>query len=388
MAAKVVVTGVGLCTSVGATTEETWHAITRPIFNTPSPLAGEGGRRPDEGTPHPPFGHPLPQGERGKSHKAKWLAFSAVQQALVQAELWRDSELTADSSRVACTFSASKPLFIDPTRPDYLPPDEMTRFVARQFGVQGELRNVIAACATGVYSVALGAQWIEQGICDCVIAGSVEPPAHPLIVAGFEQMGVLSSENVMRPFDRARSGFVMGHGAGAIVLESETHARARGHAPLAWISGWGLGADAHSAVAFNSQGGRIADVIERARRRAGVNASHIRHVNAHGTATKLNDPLETLALRRAFGRSAENLMISATKSTTGHLLGAAGSVEFILTVLALREQFVPPTATLEQHDPECGLDFTPRQGRAAAFEHALSLSYGFGGPIGALIVHR
>jgi 3-oxoacyl-[acyl-carrier-protein] synthase II len=139
-------------------------------------------------------------------------------------------------------------------------------------------------------------------------------------------------------------------------------------------------------VAFNSNGARIAAVINRALDRGGLSKEMVKHVNAHGTATRLNDWIETQALLKAFGPRAERLMISATKASTGHLLGASGSVELIFTVLALRHQFVPPTATLEQPDPECPLDYTPRNGRAAAFEHALSLSFGFGGPIGALVV--
>jgi 3-oxoacyl-[acyl-carrier-protein] synthase II len=152
------------------------------------------------------------------------------------------------------------------------------------------------------------------------------------------------------------------------------------------LSGWALGSDSHSPVAFNSDGARIADVIGRALDRGGLSKDMVRHVNAHGTATRLNDWIETQALLKAFGPYAERLMISATKASTGHLLGASGSVEFIFTVLALCRQFIPPTATLETPDPECPLDYTPRTGHAAVFDHALSLSFGFGGPIGALVV--
>jgi 3-oxoacyl-[acyl-carrier-protein] synthase II len=189
----------------------------------------------------------------------------------------------------------------------------------------------------------------------------------------------------MRPFDRRRSGFVFGDGAGAAILESEKHAAARGKKAVARLSGWGLGADAHSPVAFNSNGARIAGVIRRALHRADLEPAAIGHINAHGTATKLNDSLETQAILQAFGDHARDLRISATKASTGHLLGASGSVEFIFTLLALREQVVPPTATLEEPDADCALDYTPGRSRAAAFDHALSLSFGFGGPIGALV---
>jgi 3-oxoacyl-[acyl-carrier-protein] synthase II len=209
-----------------------------------------------------------------------------------------------------------------------------------------------------------------------------------LIRAGFERLGVLSAEPVMRPFDAARTGFIFGEGAGAIVLESEAHASARGMPPLAYLSGWGCGADPHSAVAFNSGGQRIADVIRKALQRARLSPSDIGHVNAHGTATRLNDALETQALHKAFGPQAARLKISATKAATGHLLGAAGSVEFILTVLALRDQQVPPTAHLTTADSACDLDYTPGRASPLAFNHAVSLSFGFGGPIGALVASR
>jgi 3-oxoacyl-[acyl-carrier-protein] synthase II len=268
------------------------------------------------------------------------------------------------------------------------PPDAINDFVSEQFHLEGERRNVIAACATGAYSIALAASWIEQGICDVVLAGSVEPYPHALMEAGFRQMGVISLDGITRPFDRKRSGFTFGEGAGVVVLESESHAARRQARGLAHLSGWALGSDSHSAVAFNSNGAKIAGVVDRALARGGLSARDIRHVNAHGTGTRLNDWIETQALIKAFGSHAKDLMISATKARTGHLLGASGSVEFILTALALTHQFIPPTATLETPDPECPLDYTPRQGHGASFDHALSLSFGFGGPIGALVVGR
>jgi 3-oxoacyl-[acyl-carrier-protein] synthase II len=267
-----------------------------------------------------------------------------------------------------------------------VPPDYINQAVAYDFGLRGECRNVVAACATGAYAIALGASWIEAGLCDVVLAGSVEPYPHPLIEAGFRRMGVISADGVTRPFDLRRSGFAFGEGAGAVVLESSDHAARRGIIPAARLSGWALGADSHSPVAFNSNGARIAGVIERALSRAGLSKAEVRHVNAHGTGTRLNDWIETQALLKAFGSHAGRLMISATKGATGHLLGASGAVEFVLTVLALGHQQVPPTATLQDPDPECPLDYTPRVGHAADFDHALSLSFGFGGPIGALVV--
>lgn len=324
------------------------------------------------------------------------------------AEAWKNaglSQCNLDPERIGCTVSASKPLFM-PSSPTVVsggsmdsplttagnddfrvvPSDEILRSVRRRFGFQGESRNVIAACATGAYSIAIAASWIEHGLCDVVVAGSVEPLPHPLIEAGFRQMGVTSNDGFTRPFDQNRSGFTFGEGAGIVVLESETFARNRGVSVLGHLSGWALGADSHSAVAFNSQGSRIASVIERALAKSREAKESILHLNAHGTATRLNDWIETQALQKAFGNHAKQLMISATKGSTGHLLGASGSVEFIFTLLALRHQFIPPTATLESADPECSLDYTPRLGHSADFRHAMSLSFGFGGPIAVLVV--
>lgn len=353
----IVITGLGLATVLGGSASASWEALAsgRVARGRLEGIEGEGFER------------------------AKCLADVAVIEALRQARVAR-----LDPERLAATFSASKP-FVGET---ITAPDRITDHVAEQFDFRGERRNVIAACATGPYSVALAASWISEGLCDVALAGSVEAAPHPLIEAGFSQMGVLSPDQSTRPFDARRSGFAIGEGSGAVVLESADHAAARGQKVLARLSGWALGADGHSAVAFNSNGQKISNVIDRALKRAGLSSDQIRHVNAHGTATRLNDVIETQALEKAFGAAAGRLMISATKSSTGHLLGAAGSVEFVFTILALQHQFVPPTAQLEIPDPECRLDYTPGHGHAADFDHALNLSFGFGGPIGALVVSR
>jgi 3-oxoacyl-[acyl-carrier-protein] synthase II len=360
MKAVAVITGLGARTSSGATFEATWEAVA-----------------------HSAQAFPVSVGpcERG-FERAKSLAQAAAAEAFASAGLLRDGRLQGvDPARVGCFLSASTPLADGEA---WRAPDAVGRFVAARWGVEGPVRNVIAACATGIYAVASAAQWIAQGDCDLVLAGSVEPGPHPLMAAGFSQMGVLTKEALMRPFDAARSGFVFGEGAGLLVVESLAHALRRGRAPRAVVSGWGLGADTHSAYAFNSNGARIAEVIRRALRRAGAAPSSVDHVNAHGTATRLNDALEAQALHQVFGAHAPRLLVSATKSTTGHLLGAAGSVEAALTVRAIERQFAPPTRHLER--PDGGLDYVAGAGRSARIRRALSLSYGFGGTIGALLL--
>jgi 3-oxoacyl-(acyl-carrier-protein) synthase len=381
VAKGIVITGYGACTG----TAESAAALRTSVFETVS-----------KNEP----GAALKQLQRSASvvsqlDQALTFARSVTHEALESASLLdakskqMDSDVrrrTFDPQRFGMTFSASKPLFASDGTVH--PPEVIQDVLSEEFGIDGERRNVVAACATGAYSVALGASWIQQGLCDAVLAGSVEPAAHPLYEAGFRRMGVVSDESHMRPFDRHRSGFVLGEGAGAIILESRDHAEKRGATIHAELTGWGWGADPHSAVSFNSNGAHIAQVIRQALRRAGLAPEQISHVNAHGTATSLNDWIETQALIKAFGPHADQMMISATKSSTGHLLGAAGSVELVLTVQALEKQFIPPTQHLDEPDPECPLDYTPHQGHSADFSHALSLSFGFGGPIGALIVSR
>jgi 3-oxoacyl-[acyl-carrier-protein] synthase II len=366
---KIVVSGYGLVTPLGENAASSWSTLCPGQMNQPGASFALGKRRNISGLV-----------------RAKELALASTKEALSHANLWDGQTLRdVDPDRVGCTFSASKPLFELDTPQS---PDLINEVISRTFGLRGERRNVIAACATGAYSIALGASWIEQGLCDVVVAGSVEPYPHPLIEAGFRQMGVISEDGMTRPFDRWRTGFTFGEGAGVVVLESESSARRRSIQPLAHLSGWGLGADCHSPYAFNSNGAKISGVIERALKRSGLSPENIDHVHAHGTATRLNDWLETQVLLKTFGPHAPHLQISATKASTGHLLGASASVEFILTVMALLHQYVPPTATLEVPDPECPLDYTPGHGHVASLDHALSLSYGFGGSIAALTVSR
>lgn len=310
--------------------------------------------------------------------RAKTLTISVLEQALSQSGY--------PEADIACTFSASKPFIGED---EVVSADFVNRLTIQQFGLKGESRNVIAACATGAYSIATAASWIEQGLCDVAIAGSVEPAPHPLFLAGFQKMGVLSRENVMRPFDARRSGFVFGEGAAAIVLESEDHAFRRSAKPLARLSGWALGSDSHGPVSFNSNGERIADVVRKALQKAQLKPTAVSHINAHGTGTSLNDRLETSAIHSVFGRHAREIAVSATKSSTGHLLGAAGSVEFAFTVQAIANQQVLPTLHWEERDPACDLDYvTEGVPRPWEIHHAMSLSFGFGGPIGVLAVSR
>ena len=288
----------------------------------------------------------------------------------------------AEAARVAVCFTSSKgDLNQLASGADFLAwtPDAMALSLARRFDARGRLAAPNAACASGAHAIALGAQWIADGQADLVLAGAFEPPQHPLVTAAYRNMGALSKSGVMRPFDARRDGFVCGHGGGFLILENEGRARARGAQIHGFVGGWSLKCDATHMTQMAPGGQTIARAIQDALRRAGI--SRVDYVNAHGTAT-INDAIEARALSQVFGRE---IAVSSTKAQTGHLLGAAGAVEAALCLVAMRDSFAPPTFGLETPDPEIELDLVRGPGRAMPIESALSLNYGFGGHIGALV---
>lgn len=282
--------------------------------------------------------------------------------------------------------------------PSETPPTFLSNFlsssasslVAERLKSKGPISNVVSACATGTHSIMRATELIKEGQAEVMLAGSSEASITPLILAGFSRMGVLSKkeERTPSPFDKERDGFVIGEGAGVVVLETEEHALIRGAHIYGEIVGYAWGADAHHMTHFSSSGDSIARAIKEALNRAGLFSSDLDYINAHGTATQQNDRVETLALKKALGRDLYSIPTSSTKSMTGHLLGAAGSVEFIACLLALERNFIPPTINYQHPDPDCDLDYTPNRAREREIECALSLSFGFGGHIGALIVKK
>ncbi len=255
--------------------------------------------------------------------------------------------------------------------------------IAIRFGAKGPCICITTACATGTGAIGEAYRAIRHGYCEAVVAGGAEATIHPLAVAGFQNMTALSlSEDPMRasiPFDRDRAGFVMGEGAGALVLESLEHAEARGAEILAEVAGYGSTCDAHHVTAPDPEAEASGRAFSQALKEAGWSSGESVYVNAHGTGTPLNDVTETRAIRRAFGEDADRVVVSSTKSMTGHMLGAAGAVEAIAAVNALRSGIVPPTIHLENPDPECDLDYTPNKARKTDSTLALSSSLGFGG---------
>lgn len=251
-------------------------------------------------------------------------------------------------------------------------------------GLKGPNSCTVTACATGTNSIGDASRIIERGDADIMVAGGAEASITPLGIAGFAAARALSTRNddpehASRPFDNERDGFVMGEGAGIVVLESLEHAVNRGAHIYAEVAGYGMSGDAHHITAPAPGGEGAVRAMALAIKDAGLKPEDIDHINAHGTSTDLNDKYETMAIKTLFGSHAKKLAVSSNKSMVGHMLGAAGAVEFISTVLAVKNDIVPPTMNLENPDPECDLDYVPGKARKMLVRAAISNSFGFGG---------
>jgi 3-oxoacyl-[acyl-carrier-protein] synthase II len=250
---------------------------------------------------------------------------------------------------------------------------------------------VVTACATGSNAIGEAAEIIRRGDAEAMIAGGAESGILPITVAGFNVMDAISRRNdnpqgASRPFDKDRDGFVIGEGAGALVLESFEHAQARGATILAEVDGYAATNDAYHISAPAENGAGAAACMRLALQDAGLRPEQIGYINAHGTSTRLNDASETAAIKTVFGEHAYDVPISSTKSMSGHLLGAAGAVEAVLCIQALRDGVAPPTINYTTPDPECDLDYIPNRARPLALEHVMSNSFGFGGHNACLIL--
>lgn len=263
--------------------------------------------------------------------------------------------------------------------------------VSIEIGAKGPNSSVVSACATGTHAIGDAAEIIRRGRADVMIAGGSEATIRPLAFAGFGNMKALSTRNdepqkASRPFDLNRDGFVMGEGAGILVLESLEHAKKRGATILAEVAGYGMSGDAYHLTAPAPEGEGAARAMKEALLDAALDPTEVDYINAHGTSTDYNDKFETLAIKSVFGDYAYKVAISSTKSMTGHLLGAAGGVEAIACVLAIREGIIPPTINYETPDPDCDLDYVPNEARKANVRVALSNSLGFGGHNATIIL--
>lgn len=261
------------------------------------------------------------------------------------------------------------------------------------YGLQGPNICITTACTTGTHNIGDAARFIEYGDADVMLAGGAEMATSPLGLAGFGAARALSTRNddpqgASRPWDQDRDGFVLGDGAGVLVLEEYEHARARGADIYCELTGYGMSGDAYHMTLPAENGDGARRCMETALRNAGVNPDEVDYVNAHGTSTPAGDVAETTAVKACFGDHARQLAVSSTKSMTGHLLGAAGGIEAAFSVLAIRDQIAPPTINLENPDPECDLDFVADGARSMPIRVAISNSFGFGGTNGTVVFSR
>jgi 3-oxoacyl-[acyl-carrier-protein] synthase II len=263
--------------------------------------------------------------------------------------------------------------------------------VSIRYGFQGANIAVVTACTTGLHAIGLSARMIEAGDADVMVAGGAESTVSPLGIGGFAAARALSTRNedpktASRPWDKDRDGFVLGEGSGVVVLEEYEHAKKRGAKIYAEVAGFGMSADAYHMTAPNVEGPRRS--MAAALRNAGVNPDEVDYLNAHGTSTPLGDVNETNAIKLALGESAKKVVVNSTKSMTGHLLGGAGGIESVFTVLAIRDQKSPPTINIFNQDPECDLDYCANTARDMKIDVALKNNFGFGGTNGSLVFRR
>ena len=380
---RVVVTGIGLCTALGTTREVGW----KHLREGRSGLA----RR----------ATPAALGLRRLDH----ITQRVVMEACLDARITAPGDI--DRERAGVVFGSSKGDLVrlaalhaghPGTRLDHWLsawPNSGASLTSATWQFLGPSLAPVAACATGLVAALQGFDLIRRGVCDLVATGAADASLSPFLLAAFRKMRVLARagetddpSRAVRPWDKDRSGFLVGEGAAVLILEREDHARARGVRAYCEFAGGAFGADAFHLTNLNPDPSNLADLIGRALAYSDVDPSEIDHVNVHGTATRSNDPLECRALRQALGKHADRVSCSANKGQIGHLLGAAGAVELAYTALAVRDEFIPPTVNLDDPDPACDLDGTPHVGRLRPIRAALKVSIGFGGHLAAAVLRQ
>ena len=409
---RVVITGLGCVTPVGNTVSESWTNL----------LAGRSGIGRITRFDASAFACQIAGEVKGfeldkylSSKEARTMdtfihyGLAASQEAVEDAGLPTGEALSPElAERIGCVMGSGiggLPL-IEDTHAEYMQrgprritpffvPASITNMVAGQasmrFGFKGPNLAIVTACTTGLHCIGQAARLIEYGDADVVLAGGSESTVSPLGIGGFAAMRALSTRNddpeaASRPWDKGRDGFVLGEGAGMMVLEEYEHAKARGARIYAEVAGFGMSGDAGHMTAPNMDGPRRAMLA--ALNNAGINADQVDYLNAHGTSTPLGDVNECNAIKAALGDHAYKMVVSSTKSMTGHLLGGAGGIESVFTVLALHHQKAPPTINLFEQDPECDLDFCANTARDMKIDVAMKNNFGFGGTNGTLVFKR
>ncbi|MEL6150659.1 MAG: beta-ketoacyl-ACP synthase II [Chloroflexota bacterium] len=408
---RVVITGIGAVTPVGQNAEQSWESVVAgrsgvghiSLFDSDRfdvKIAGEvSGWEPSD------F---ISGKDVRRRDRYQLLAHSAIQQGMQSAGL-EDNNM-ADPYRVGVMVgssiggmtSFSEQLHrIDAHGPRRMAPFGIPSFMTTtgssmgsvSIGAMGASYIITSACATGSDCIGNAFDRIRLNRADVMVAGAAEAPILPNSIAGFDRLGACSHQNdvpqkAMRPFDRNRTGLVVSEGAAVVVLEALEHAQARGAEILGEVIGYGASSDAYHMVAPHPEGDGAVIAIKAALQDAGVNADNVDYINAHGTSTQLNDPMETHAIKRAFGEEAYNIPVSSTKSMTGHAMGASGAMETIFAVLALRDQIVPPTINLEEPDADCDLDYVPNVAREVPLDIVMTNAFGFGGHNSVLVLKR
>ena len=410
MSNRVVVTGIGLKTPVGLDRQKTWDALLRGTsgidkissfdaeeFETK--IAGEI----VDFQPETIIGRK----ESRRLDRFAQFAVVATLEALEHASMDIDNE---DLDRVGVLVGSgvggiitlsNQYSVLDKRGPKRVSPflipmmlgDMASGQVSMKIGARGPNFSIVAACATVADSIGQAGELIRHGRLDVALAGGTEAAICPIGVAGFNSCMALSKRNedpqgASRPFDKGRDGFVLGEGAGILVLESMDHAEDRGATILAEFTGYGATSDAYHVTQPHPEGIGAADAMKLALFQASMKPEEVMYINAHGTSTQLNDKFETVAIKKVFGKHANTVLISSTKSMTGHLLGAAGGIEAAFSVMAISESAIPPTINLEEPDPDCDLNYTPNLSKRGNVETAMSNSLGFGGHNSSLIFKK
>jgi len=407
---RVVVTGVGMITPLGIGVEQSWNGLLAgrsgigkitqfDAANFPTRIAGEvAGFNPED------YIEPK---EIKKMDRFIHFALAAAQMAMNDSGL----KITDENAERAGVIVGSGigglrsiehyhsvllekgPRRITPFFIPMLVVNLASGQISIRFGAKGPNSAVVTACATGSHAIGDAFKIIQRGDADAMIAGGTEAVITPLGIGGFNAMKALSTRNdepekASRPFDLDRDGFIMGEGAGIMVLESLETALARGAGIYAEIAGYGMAADAYHITAPSPNGEGAARCMKMALKDAGVEPSVVNYINAHGTSTKAGDEIETYAIKTVFGEYAYKIPVSSTKSMTGHLLGAAGGVESVISILSIKDDIIPPTINLDTPDPECDLDYVPKEARRTTVNYALSNSFGFGGTNACLLFRK
>lgn len=410
---RIVITGMGALSPLGNSVKETWEGMKTgrsgidkisliDDSNLSIHIAGE-----VRGYDPSPFFKKDPKAVR-RCDRFEQLTMGAVAEALENAGLDPES---VDKTRVGVMIGSgigglgihgegcealikSGPRRVSPFCIPYMITNMASGMVSIEYGFGGPNMSISTACATANHSIGEAWRIMKFGDADVMICGGAEASILPVGIAGFANMKALSTRNddpttASRPYDVDRDGFVMAEGAGIIILETLEHAKARGAKILAELVGYGLSADAYHLTSPMPDGEGAARCMNMALKHAGLKPTDVQYINTHGTSTPLGDICETKAIKASFGEYATNgLVVSSTKSTTGHLLGAAGAIELLACVMAIQDNFVPPTMNVFNQDPECDLDVCPNVGRSMQVDVALSNSFGFGGHNASLIVKR